>query len=65
MAGSGAPVEVPYDAWSQTVITAWNLMDARIDYSALPVVAELVGCADMESLIHGLLTLRETVRRQA
>jgi hypothetical protein len=37
------------------------MMGGSIDWQALPVVAELLGFDDIEQLINGLLTIRDTL----
>jgi hypothetical protein len=40
-------------------VKAWNLMGGEINWSALPIIAELTGYQDIEELIHYLATIRD------
>lgn len=43
----------------RTAVKAWNLMGCRLDWAALPIVAELFGIDDVETLITQLVALRD------
>jgi hypothetical protein len=43
-------------------VRAWNLMGG-IDWAALPVVAEMLGIEDIETLVINLTEIREFNRR--
>lgn len=45
------------DMFSAATIRAWNMMGG-IDWSALPVVAELIGIDDVELLVDGLMQIK-------
>lgn len=57
-AAFGAQPAAPLDAEAQRVVMAWNLMGGELDWSALPVVVDLMGEEDPESLIRALITVR-------
>jgi hypothetical protein len=40
-------------------VQAWNLLGGVIDYTGLPIVAELLGVADIERLIYQLVLIRD------
>jgi len=40
-------------------VQAWNLLGGAIDWTGLPVVAELLGIADIDLLIRQLALIRE------
>jgi hypothetical protein len=40
-------------------IRAWNMMNGEINWSALPVIAELLGFTDIERLINTLIAIRD------
>lgn len=42
-------------------VQCWNLMGG-LEWQALPVVAEMLGIADIEALVHDLVTIRNTKR---
>lgn len=42
-------------------VRAWNLMGG-IDWSALPIVADMIGITDLETLITQLVTIRDWQR---
>ena len=44
-------------------VRAWNWMGGQIDWSGLPLVADLLGIEDLEMLITQLATLRDFQRR--
>lgn len=46
-------------------VQAWNLMDGSIDWAGLPVIAEMYGVVDIESMIARLGAIRVHVRRKA
>ncbi len=48
------------DAETAAILRAWHLMGDRIDWSALPIIAELIGFDDVERLIEGLITIQDT-----
>lgn len=37
---------------------AWNLLDGEINWAALPFIAELLGCDDLDGLVAGLRVIR-------
>jgi hypothetical protein len=41
---------------------AWELMGG-LDWTALPLVAEMLGVKDVESLVHQLVTVRDHLNR--
>lgn len=47
------------------LLNARALLGGRIDWQALPVVAELVGFDDIEQFINGLLILQDVIDAQA
>jgi hypothetical protein len=40
-------------------VRAWNLMGGQVDWTALPILVEMLGVEDPETLIHELTTLRD------
>ena len=46
-------------------IKAWNMMGAQVNWSALPIVAELLGVTDIEQLVDDVLCIDEHMTRQA
>lgn len=50
------PAQTPEGA--EVAVEAWNLM-AGLDWSALPLVVEMLGVEDVERLIRNLVTIRE------
>lgn len=47
------------------LLNARALLGGRIDWQALPVVAELIGFDDIEQLLEGLLILQDVIDAQA
>jgi hypothetical protein len=45
-------------------IRAWNWMGGALDWSGLPLVAELLGIHDLERLITQLAAIRDWQRKQ-
>lgn len=41
------------------MVRAWNLMGGQIDWSALPIIADIVGFSDIETLLDQLCALRD------
>lgn len=52
------PDEALPDADGQLAVRAWNLMGG-LDWSALPLIVELLGVQDPETLILNLTTIRD------
>lgn len=46
-------------------VNAWNLMGGVIDWAALPVVVEMFGVDDVDSLVRDLVTIREYNARKS
>jgi hypothetical protein len=55
----------PPDSDVVLAVKAWNMMDAKIDWVALPVVTELLGITDIECLILQLETIKEHGRQRS
>lgn len=51
-------------AGGDLAIRAWNLMDAQIDWAALPVIVEMLGVTEPERLIVELVAIRDYQARQ-
>lgn len=51
----------PADDESVRLRLAWNLMGGTIDWAALPVVVDLLGEDDPETLIRGLIMVRDAL----
>jgi hypothetical protein len=43
-------------------LQVWNLMGGEINWTALPWMAELLGCDDLDGLVDLLVTTREHLR---
>ena len=59
MPGAFGPPEQPQEI--RIAVQAWNVMGG-IDWAALPIVAELLGIADIEKLNVQLVALRDLPR---
>ncbi len=46
---------------SQIALSAWNLMGG-LDWQALPIVAEMIGVTDIETLVVQLVAIRDWQR---
>lgn len=40
-------------------MVAWNLMDGRVDWAGFEPIAALLGVADVEGLIRGVVAIRD------
>jgi hypothetical protein len=45
-------------------IRAWLMMGKQIDYAALPVICEILGIADIETLLTQLICIRDNKWKQ-
>lgn len=44
---------------------AWNMMGGQIEWAALPVIVEIIGVSDVESMVVDLLRIREHMTSKA
>lgn len=58
-----SPPAPPEEA--SVILTAWHLMGAQIDWSALDTITEMLGVTDVEQFIHLLSALRDHLRSEA
>lgn len=56
----GAPATQAEDVLA---VRAWGMMSGQMDWPAVPIIADLLGYEDIESLSSDLLTIREHVER--
>jgi hypothetical protein len=49
----------PLSTELRPVIRAWNMMGGQIDWSALPLIADLLGFDELDVLIGQLCALRD------
>ena len=54
----------PPDTATRFAVAAWNLMGGKLDWSALEVVAELLGITDLETLVLQLVAIRDRPRQE-
>lgn len=47
------------DSSSQLAIIAWNMLGAKIDWTGLEIVSEILGITDIELLISQLIVIRD------
>ncbi|MDJ0792442.1 MAG: hypothetical protein QNJ71_11145 [Acidimicrobiia bacterium] len=45
-------------------IEAWNMLGGQIDWSALPVICDILDIVDPETLARDLVTMRDHFARQ-
>jgi hypothetical protein len=48
----------------QVVIEAWNWMGGKVDWAGVPVICEMLGFDDPETLIRGLVQIQEHFRKE-
>lgn len=57
---AGSPATTPEDILA---VRAWGMMNGVLDWSSVPIVADLLGIDDIEALTSDLITVREHVER--
>lgn len=48
---------------NESALEAWRMMEDRINWSAIPVIVQLLGIIDVERFVDGLTVIREYVER--
>lgn len=57
----GNPAEKP-EPITLLIFDAWRMMGHQLDWSAVPIVAQILGFDDVEELVRGLIATREALK---